>query len=117
QPVPVPTFRRALEFRQVSFAYARGDAVLHDLSFSVRKGERVALVGPTGAGKTSIVSLLLRFYEPQAGEILLDGVDIRRMSLADLRRKIGLVLQDPFLFSATLEQNLTLGHPGVTRQA
>lgn len=115
-PVPVPRFRKAIEFRRVSFAYPRGDAVLHDLSFSVRKGERVALVGPTGAGKTSVVSLLLRFYEPQAGEILLDGVDIWRMSLADLRRKIGLVLQDPFLFSAPLEHNLTLGHPSISRQ-
>jgi ATP-binding cassette subfamily B multidrug efflux pump len=117
QPVPAPTFRHTIEFRRVSFAYARGDTVLHDLSFTVRKGERVALVGPTGAGKTSIVSLLLRFYEPQAGEILLDGVDIRRMPLADLRRKIGLVLQDPFLFSAPLEHNLTLGNVAVTRKA
>jgi ATP-binding cassette subfamily B protein len=117
QPIAVPTFRHAVEFRRVSFAYARGDAVLHDLSFTLRRGERVALVGPTGAGKSSVVSLLLRFYEPQAGAILVDGVDIRRMALADLRRKIGLVLQDPFLFSASLEHNLTLGNPAITRQA
>jgi ATP-binding cassette subfamily B multidrug efflux pump len=116
-PVPLPAFRHAIEFRRVSFAYARGDAVLHEVSFTVRKGERVALVGPTGAGKTSIVSLLLRFYEPQAGAILLDGVDIRHMSLADLRRKMGLVLQDPHLFSASLEHNLTLGNPAVSREA
>lgn len=116
QPRAVPTFRHAIEFRQVSFAYGRGDTVLHDLSFTLHKGERIALVGPTGAGKTSIVSLLLRFYEPQAGEIVLDGIDIRQMSLADVRRKIGLVLQDPFLFSASLEHNLTLGNPAITRQ-
>jgi ATP-binding cassette subfamily B protein len=117
QPIPVPTFRHAVEFRRVSFSYARGDRVLHDLSFTLHKGERVALVGPTGAGKTSVVSLLLRFYVPQAGEILVDGVDIQQMSLRDVRRKIGLVLQDPCLFSASLEHNLTLGHPAITRHA
>ena len=116
-PVPAPEFRHAIEFRQVSFAYARGDQVLRDVSFTLRKGERLALVGPTGAGKSSIVSLLCRFYEPQHGQILLDGRDIRQLSLADLRRKMGLVLQDPFLFSAPLEHNLTLGNPAITREA
>jgi ATP-binding cassette, subfamily B, multidrug efflux pump len=116
-PVPKPFFEHAVEFRHVSFAYARGDQVLHDVSFTLRKGQRIALVGPTGAGKTSIVSLLCRFYEPQQGQILLDGVDIRQLSLADLRGKIALVLQDPFLFSASLEHNLTLGNPAVTRDA
>jgi ATP-binding cassette subfamily B protein len=116
-PVPQPSFLQAIEFRQVSFAYARGDQVLHDVSFTLRKGERLALIGPTGAGKTSIVSLLCRFYEPQQGQILLDGVDIRQLSLTDLRGKIGLVLQDPFLFSASLEHNLTLGNATITREA
>jgi ATP-binding cassette subfamily B multidrug efflux pump len=117
EPVPQPTFQQAVEFRHVSFAYARGDQVLHDVSFTLRKGERLALVGPTGAGKSSIVSLLCRFYEPQQGQILLDGVDIRRLSLADLRGKIALVLQDPFLFSASLEHNLTLGNGTISREA
>src|SRR6266508_2651097 len=67
---PAPEFRHAIEFRQVSFAYARGDQVLRDVSFTLRKGERLALTGPTGAGKSSIVSLLCRFYEPQHGQIL-----------------------------------------------
>ncbi len=116
-PVSAPEFRHALEFRQVSFAYARGDQVLRDASFMLRKGERLALIGPTGAGKSSIVSLVCRFYEPQHGQILLDGLDIRHLPLADLRRKIGLVLQDPFLFSAPLEHNLTLGNPAVSRAA
>jgi ATP-binding cassette subfamily B protein len=116
-PIPVPAFRDAIEFREVSFAYARGDEVLRHLSFRLRRGERIALVGPTGAGKTSIVSLLCRFYEPQQGQILLDGVDIRHMSLDDLRGKIGLVLQDPFLFSTTLEDNLRLGNEAIPRQA
>jgi ATP-binding cassette, subfamily B, multidrug efflux pump len=116
-PVSAPELFHAIEFRQVSFAYARGDQVLRDVSFMLRKGERLALIGPTGAGKSSIVSLLCRFYEPQHGQILLDGIDIRQLSLADLRRRIGLVLQDPFLFSAPLEHNLTLGNPAVTREA
>jgi ATP-binding cassette, subfamily B, multidrug efflux pump len=116
-PVAKPSFQHAVEFRRVSFAYARGDRVLHDVSFTLRKGERLALIGPTGAGKTSIVSLLCRFYEPQQGQILLDGVDIQQLSLADLRGKIALVLQDPFLFSASLEHNLTLGNATVTRDA
>jgi ATP-binding cassette, subfamily B, multidrug efflux pump len=116
EPVPLARFQHAVEFRHVSFAYARGDQVLHDVSFTLRHGERLALVGPTGAGKSSIVSLLCRFYEPQQGEILLDGVDIRRLSLADLRRKIALVLQDPFLFSASIGHNLTLGDPTITRE-
>ena len=116
-PIPVPAFRHALEFREVSFAYARGDEVLQNLCFRLRKGERIALVGPTGAGKSSIVSLLCRFYEPQQGQILLDGVDIQHMSLGDLRAKIGLVLQDPFLFSTTLEDNLRLGNQAIPREA
>jgi ATP-binding cassette subfamily B protein len=115
--VPQASFQHAVEFRHVSFAYARGDQVLHDVSFTLRQGERLALVGPTGAGKSSIVSLLCRFYEPQQGQILLDGVDIRQMSLADLRGHIALVLQDPFLFSASLEHNLTLGNRTITREA
>jgi ATP-binding cassette subfamily B multidrug efflux pump len=116
QPIAQPAFRQAIEFRHVSFAYARGDQVLHDVSFTLRRGERLALIGPTGAGKSSIVSLLCRFYEPQQGQILLHGVDIHRMSLADLRGKIALVLQEPFLFSASLEHNLTLGNRTITRE-
>jgi len=115
-PISQPSFREAVEFRHVSFAYARGDQVLHDVSFTLRKGERLALIGPTGAGKTSIVSLLCRFYEPQQGQILFDGVNIRQLSLADLRSKLALVLQEPFLFSASLQHNLTLGNTRITRE-
>jgi ABC-type multidrug transport system fused ATPase/permease subunit len=115
-PRAQPSFREAVEFRHVSFAYARGDQVLHDVSFTLRKGERLALIGPTGAGKTSLVSLLYRFYDPQYGLILCDGVDIRQLSLADLRRKLGLVSQEPFLFSASLQHNLTLGNARITRE-
>src|SRR5690606_27527949 len=83
--------------------------VLRDVSFRVGAGERVAIVGHTGAGKTSVISLLLRFYEPQAGEILFDGVPIRDVPVHDLRERIGLVLQDVFLFSRDIDYNIRLG--------
>jgi ATP-binding cassette, subfamily B, multidrug efflux pump len=106
-----------IEFRDVWFAYRRaGDAadadwdwVLRGVSFRIRPGERVAIVGHTGAGKTSLISLLLRFYEPQRGAILLDGVDIRDVAVDDLRERFGLVLQDVFLFSRTIAYNVRLG--------
>jgi ATP-binding cassette, subfamily B, multidrug efflux pump len=106
-----------IEFRNVWFAYVRAGAetdapwdwVLRDVSFRAAAGERVALVGHTGAGKTSVISLLLRFYEPQRGEILFDGVPIRDVPLDELRDRIGLVLQDVFLFSRDIAYNIRLG--------
>jgi len=106
-----------IEFRNVWFAYLRTSEddnaewnwVLRDLSFRVRPGERVAVVGHTGAGKTSLISLLLRFYEPQSGEILFDGVPIRDVPAHELRSRIGLVLQDVFLFSRDVQYNIRLG--------
>src|SRR5205823_1427316 len=85
------------------------DWVLRDVSFTIEFGETVAIVGHTGAGKTTIISLLLRFYDVQRGAIRIDGVDIKEMSLADLRRRFGVVLQDPFLFTGTIEGNIRLG--------
>jgi ATP-binding cassette subfamily B multidrug efflux pump len=85
------------------------DWVLRDVSFTIEPGETVAIVGHTGAGKTTIISLLMRFYDIQKGAIRIDGVDIRRMDLADLRQRFGVVLQDPFLFSGTIENNIRLG--------
>jgi ATP-binding cassette, subfamily B, multidrug efflux pump len=110
-----------IEFRNVWFAYDRenGDAdadwnwVLRDISFRVRAGERVAVVGHTGAGKTSLISLLLRFYEPQRGDILLDGVPIRDVAVDELRARFGLVLQDVFLFSSTIAYNVRLGRTDI----
>jgi ATP-binding cassette subfamily B protein len=107
--------RGEIEFRNVWFAYRGGeppgeeDWVLRDVSFRVAPGETAALVGHTGAGKTTVISLLLRFYDIQRGQILLDGRDIRDYDLYELRRHFGIVLQDPFLFTGTLESNVRLG--------
>ena len=95
-------------FEQVSFAYRPDDPILEDLSFRIAPGEHVAIVGPTGSGKTTIIRLLCRLYEPQAGRILLDGVDIRELPVALLRRRLGVVLQDTFLFSGNVADNLRL---------
>lgn len=112
QPVAWPSLRKQLEFRDVWFRYNElGDWVLKGVSFTVPAGQRWALVGPTGSGKSTIISLLLRFYDPQKGQILVDGVDIREMAQAELRRHAALVLQDIYLFPGPLRENLTLGKP------
>jgi len=100
--------RGEVEFRDVWFAYENEEWVLRGISFVVRPGERVALVGPTGSGKTTIINLLLRLYEPQRGEILVDGVDIRTLDPAELRRRMAVVLQDVFLFSGDVMENIRL---------
>jgi ATP-binding cassette subfamily B protein len=101
--------RGLVEFQNVWFAYQGEDWVLRDISFRVAPGERVAFVGATGAGKTTVIKLLARLYEVSQGRILLDGVDLREIPQRELRRRIGLVLQDVFLFSGTIEENLALG--------
>jgi ATP-binding cassette, subfamily B, bacterial len=98
-----------IEFRDVSFAYGDGPPVLKGFNLVVRAGESIAMVGPTGGGKTTIISLLCRFYEPTAGEILVDGVDYRRRSLAWWQSKLGVVLQTPHLFSGTARENIRYG--------
>jgi ATP-binding cassette subfamily B protein len=95
-------------FENVSFSYRPDEPILSDLSFRIAPGEHVALVGPTGSGKTTVIRLLCRLYEPQRGRILLDGRDIRQLSIADLRRQLGVVLQDTFLFSGNVADNLRL---------
>ena len=98
-----------IEFRNVSFGYKADDYVLKDLDFTIRPGEKVALVGPTGAGKSSIIRLLCRLYEVSQGQILLDGVDIRDIAQKDLRDRMAIILQDGFLFSGDVARNITLG--------
>jgi ATP-binding cassette subfamily B protein len=104
----------SIEFRDVTFGYDPRRPVLHGLSFRANAGESIAVVGATGAGKTTILSLITRLYERQGGEILLDGVDIRRYARADLRRTVGVVHQDVFLFQGTILDNIMLGQAGVT---
>jgi ATP-binding cassette subfamily B protein len=98
----------AVEFQHVSFAYTPGTWVLRDVSFRIEPGERIAFVGATGAGKTSLINLLLRFYDIQQGRILLDDIDIAKAKQKQVRRHIGLVLQDPFIFTGTIEENIRL---------
>ncbi len=98
-------------FEEVDFAYRQDEPILRDLSFRIAPGEHVALVGPTGSGKTTVIRLLCRLYEPQRGRILLDGQDIRTLPLQELRRQLGVVLQDTFLFSGTVADNLRLDRP------
>jgi len=98
-------------FDNVSFAYRVDDPILTDLSFRIAPGEHVALVGPTGSGKTTVIRLLCRLYEPQRGRILLDGIDIRQLPIPTLRQRLGVVLQDTFLFSGNVADNLRLDAP------
>ncbi len=102
-----------IEFKNVWFAYKEDEWVLRDVSFTINAGESVAIVGPTGAGKTTIISLVNRLYEIQKGQILIDDVDIREYDIHGLRKKIGVVLQDVFLFSDTISKNISLYEPGI----
>jgi ATP-binding cassette subfamily B protein len=116
----IPAAQGEIEFDQVWFAYRKlddgeWDWILRDVSFRIAPGETVAIVGHTGAGKTTIISLLMRFYDVQRGTILVDGVDIRQLPLGELRRRFGVVLQDPFLFTGTIEDNIRLGTDRITR--
>ncbi len=114
QPAPFPRSPAALEFDHVWFAYNGEDWVLSDVSFRIEPGETIAVVGHTGAGKTTIASLLLRFYEVQRGVIRIAGIDIRDFDLEDLRRNFGVVLQDPHLFTGTIAENIRLGTAGIS---
>jgi ATP-binding cassette subfamily B protein len=105
-----------VEFRDVVFGYKEGQPVLKGVSFKVKPGEFAAIVGPTGAGKTTIVSLLLRFYEPWSGQILIDGVDVRRYKLSALRSAVLMIPQEPLLVSGTVLENILLANPEATRE-
>ncbi len=112
----VPRFRGDIAFHQVSFSYKEGEPVLKNLSFEAKRGQTVALVGHTGSGKSSILNLLFRFYDPQQGTITIDGRSIADIPPQRLRRHMGIVLQDPYLFTGTIATNVSLGSPHISRE-
>jgi ATP-binding cassette subfamily B protein len=103
-------------FERVSFAFKENNTVLHDIALNVQAGERIALVGPTGSGKSALIHLIPRFYDPDAGRVILDGHDLREWRLADVRKQVGLVFQESFLFSATVAANIAFGKTDATRE-
>lgn len=111
----LPAIQGRIEFEHVSFSYEKGKEILHDVSFTVEPGESIALVGPTGAGKSTIVSLVSRFYNLDSGRILIDGHDISKVTLHSLRSQMGIMLQDSFIFSGTIEDNIRYGKLDATR--
>ena len=113
-PVHLAGVRGEITLENVSFAYNEGDWVLRDVDFKISAGEAVAIVGATGAGKTSITSLISRFYDVQKGRILLDGVDLRDMTQREVRRHVGVVLQDPFIFAGTIASNIRLNETAIS---
>jgi ABC-type multidrug transport system fused ATPase/permease subunit len=110
----LPSVRGAVEFREVGFAYETGRTVLQDNNLKFEPGQVVAIVGRTGAGKTTMASLLLRFYDPTAGAVLLDGHDLRDLKVAWVRQQVSVVLQDPILFCNTIAENIAYGKPGAS---
>jgi ATP-binding cassette, subfamily B, multidrug efflux pump len=112
----IPRYKGNVKFDHVSFGYKEGEYVLKDIDFETKHGETVALVGHTGSGKSSIMNLLFRFYDSGKGKIIIDGMDITEMSRQTLRRHMGIVLQDPFLFTGTIASNVSLDDPSISRE-
>ncbi len=112
-----PELTGDIEFKQVDFAYNKGQRlVLQNVSFSVKAGETIGIIGPTGSGKSSLLYLLQRLYDPTAGEILLDGIEIRRIARETVRSSVGLILQEPFVFSRSIFENIRLPRPKATAE-
>jgi ATP-binding cassette subfamily B protein len=116
QARPLKRATGAIEFRDVGFAYDRENLVLDGVSFAIEAGTRLGIAGRTGAGKSTLMSLLMRFYDSSKGQILLDGVDLRDYKLADLRHQFAIVMQDPVLFSTSIAENIAYGRPGASFQ-
>src|SRR5215210_1892481 len=115
--MPLSRARGAMSFQNVSFSYdGEEPAVLHNISFEVSPGTRVGITSPSGTGKTTLVSLLTRFYDPTSGRITLDGVDVRDYKLADLRNQFAIVLQEPVLFSTSIAENIGYARPDANRE-
>ncbi len=112
--MPLETLRGEISFENVSFSYGDSETVLHDIRFHVNPGETVALVGPTGAGKSTALDILARFHDPESGRVLIDGHDLRDLNLASYRRHLAMVSQQPFLFNASIRENIRCGQPGAT---
>ena len=110
----IPAHFQSLAFDHVSMSYVQGERVIDDVSFTIRAGETIAIVGPTGAGKTSLVNLMVRFYDPDDGTVTFNDIDIRRLKIADLRSKIAIVTQDPYLFSGSIRSNIFPDATGFT---
>lgn len=115
--LPAPHLTGRVRFEGVSFAYDPARPVLREVSFELRPGERVALVGPSGTGKSTLIGLLLRFFDPTAGRVLLDGRDLRSCTIGSVRAQVSVVLQDTLLFAATIRENIALGAAGATDEA
>jgi ATP-binding cassette subfamily B protein len=114
KPLRLSRVRGAVRFEDVRFGYDEATPVLGPINLSIEPGECVAIAGPTGSGKSTLLSLIPRFYDPQAGGVLLDGIDLRRLDPLELRRHIGVVFQENFLFSHTVAANIAFGHPEAT---
>ena len=114
-PVPLPTLRGEVELRGVSFGYEPNKPVLHDVDLRVAAGETVGLVGHTGAGKSTLINLMTRLYDTGEGQVLIDGIDVRDLRSADLRRQVGIILQDPYLFAGGVAENIAYGRPDASR--
>ena len=113
----MPLIEGKVEFKDVTFSYEEGIQILKNVSFSVEQGETVAIVGPTGAGKTTIVNLLSRFYNVDSGEVLIDGINIEDVTIKSLRRQMGVMMQDSFIFSGTIMDNIRYGNDQVSDEA
>ena len=112
----LPRMQGDVRFENVSFAYANGRSVLRDISFHVEPDQVVALIGPTGSGKSSVINLIPRFYDPSRGVVRVDGMDVKDLRVKKLRRNIGIVLQNPFLFNATIAENIPYGRPDASQE-